>query len=249
MPMTLTDQQLQQWVDSLQRFAAGDYGRRLDGDPGDPLIEKLRSAINQTLQALQERDDVAHGSAMELAMGISDCFSVLTEVKRGRLDVQVSKETLGSHEELVAGLGAAVNDALAEIRDLSERQQLIIRELSTPVLQVWDGVIVLPLIGIVDTRRTNDVMEKVLRSIGQLSARFVILDLTGVDTVDTKTADNMMKVVRAGQLLGAHCVLTGIQAAVARTLVEVGVDFAGFKTLRNLQAGLRWCLKELQDGR
>ncbi len=250
--MSLTEQQVQDWVRALEGVAAGDLARRLDGPTTDPQVERLKAAMNRCLAEAEERDRASHASSMELAMGMSECFTVLTEVKRGRLDVMVSEETLRSPEELVARLGEALNDALRglrDVRDLSERQQVTIRELSTPVLQIWDGVIVLPIIGLVDTLRANDIMEKVLRSIGDLAARYVILDLTGVDTVDTKTADHIMKVVRAAQLLGARCVLTGIQPAVAQTLVEVGVELSGFKTLRNLQAGLRACLKELQEAR
>lgn len=142
-----------------------------------------------------------------------------------------------------------VSGIINALRDSVQRQEMTIRELSTPVLQVWEGVILLPLIGVVDTGRANDIMERVLRSVGELNAHHVILDLTGVDTVDTKTADHIMKVVRASQLLGARCVLTGIQPAVAQTLVEVGVELAGFKTLRNLQAGLRACLSEAQEAK
>ena len=250
--MPVTDRLMKEWVESLERFTKGESTLRLEKADGDPALEKLRVAVNACLQQAGDQEAASHNSSMELAMGLSDCFSVLTEVKRGRLDVEVSAETLSSSEELVSQLGAALNEAvrgLRDIRELSDRQQVTIRELSTPVLQVWEGVIVLPLIGVIDTHRATDIMEKVLRSIGELAARHVILDLTGVDTVDTKTADHIMKVVRAAQLLGARCVLTGIQPAVAQTLVEVGVELQGFKTLRNLQAGLRACLREIQEAK
>ena len=247
--MAISEKQVQGWTGALEKFSRGEYGLRLEGAGDDPALEKLRLAVNECLQQAEQREQVAHASSMELAMGMSECFTVLTELRRGQLDVAVSAETLASTEELVAQLGTAINDALAQIRDLTERQRLTIRELATPVLQIWDGVIVLPLIGVVDTHRANDIMERVLRSIGELSARYVILDLTGVDIVDTKTADHIIKVVRAAQLLGSTCILTGIQPAVAQTLVEVGVDLAGFKTLRNLQAGLRACLRELQEAK
>ncbi|MGC4122527.1 MAG: STAS domain-containing protein [Myxococcales bacterium] len=252
MTTTMTTAPFQDWADALERFSKGEFTERLTGAGFDPALVKLRDAMNACLEQSQQREEAAHASSMELAMGLSDCFSVLTEVKRGRLDVAVTDQTLGSTEELVCRLGEALNEAvsgLRDVRELTERQQVTIRELSTPVLQVWEGIIVLPLIGVVDAHRANDIMEKVLRSIGELSARHVILDLTGVDTVDTKTADHIMKVVRAAQLLGARCVLTGIQPAVAQTLVEVGVELQGFKTLRNLQAGLRACLRDLQEAK
>ena len=151
---------------------------------------------------------------------------------------------------MVAQLGKALNDVLPGLRamqELTARQQLTIRELSTPILQIWEGVILLPIIGVIDTQRAFEIMENVLNSIVELNCSHVIIDLTGVETVDTRTADHIIKVVRAGQILGASFVLSGIQPAVARTLVEIGLDLGAYTTMRNLQAALRGCLRELQE--
>jgi len=247
----MADNYLEAWVESLQSYD-DDSSRRLDVPATDPALEMLRAAMNQCLEQGQKRSDAHHTSSMELAMGLSDCFMVLTEVRQGRLDVSVSDATLNSPEELVRQLGMALNEAVQGLRDvqeITERQQATIRELSTPVLKVWDGTIVLPIIGVLDTRRAMDIMEKVLHSIAEQSARHVILDLTGVDTVDTRTADHLLKVMRARQLLGANCLLSGIQPAVAQTLVEIGVDLSSVRTMRNLQASLRACLRELQEAK
>lgn len=126
---------------------------------------------------------------------------------------------------------------------LIERLRYSIEELSTPILEVWDDVLVLPIIGVVDSRRTADMVQRLLAEVARSQASFVIIDLTGVEIVDTKTADHLVKLMRKVEVVGARCVLTGIRAAVAETLVEIGVDFAQVTTLRNLKHGLREALR------
>lgn len=130
-----------------------------------------------------------------------------------------------------------------------ERQAIAIRELSTPVLEVWDDVLAMPIVGLVDTKRSIDIMTTLLRRIVETKARHVIMDITGVDMVDTKTADYLLKIVRAANLLGSRCILTGLSPAVAQTLVEIGADLTEVTTLRDLKAGLRECLKSIRQHR
>jgi anti-anti-sigma regulatory factor len=189
-----------------------------------------------------------HNSSMELAMGISECFQVLSEVRQSNLGARVSEMTLSSKDELMAKLGRSLNDAIAEIEENMEtirRQQFAIQELSTPVLQLWDDVLALPVIGTVDTRRSADIMERLLTEVTQQQSKFVILDITGVEVVDTRTADHFIKVIKAAELLGATCLLTGIRPAVAQTLVDLGVDLSTIATLRNMQEGLKHCLRQM----
>ncbi|HLT38124.1 MAG TPA: XylR N-terminal domain-containing protein [Enhygromyxa sp.] len=129
--------------------------------------------------------------------------------------------------------------------ELVERQALAISELSTPVLEIWDDVLVLPVVGIVDTRRSIEIMEALLERISATHAKFVIIDVTGVEVVDTKTADYLTKVVRAASLLGTRCVLTGLSPAVAQTLVDVGANLGEIVTRRDLKDGLEVCLRAL----
>lgn len=136
------------------------------------------------------------------------------------------------------------NQMLARQLEIIERQRVAIDELSTPILQIWDDILALPLIGVVDSKRSMDVMERLLGEIIHRQASFVIIDITGVEVVDTKTADNFVKLIKAAELLGAQCVLTGIRPAVAQTLVAIGVDLSSIKTLRNIQAGLKECIRQ-----
>jgi rsbT co-antagonist protein RsbR len=137
---------------------------------------------------------------------------------------------------------------LAQRRELEarlltiEQQAKAIKEMSTPVLEVWDDVLVVPVIGVVDTDRGTEIMEAVLERLSTAQARCVVVDVTGVPILDARTADHLLSVVKAATLLGAKCVLTGVSPAVAQTVVSLGVDLSKIVTLRNLKAGLRHCL-------
>jgi rsbT co-antagonist protein RsbR len=104
------------------------------------------------------------------------------------------------------------------------RQQREISELSTPVVKLWDGVLALPLIGTLDSQRTQVVMETLLESIVAESAEIAIIDITGVPTVDTLTAQHLLKTVSAARLMGADCIVSGIRPQIAQTMVHLGVE-------------------------
>jgi rsbT co-antagonist protein RsbR len=128
-----------------------------------------------------------------------------------------------------------------------ERQQAVIRDLETPVLKVWDQVLTLPMIGIVDSQRAARVMESLLDAVVRHAARFAILDLTGVEIVDTATASSLMAMIRAIRLLGAEGILTGIRPTVAQTVISLGVDLSGIPTLASLRHGLAYCIRRLEN--
>ncbi len=143
----------------------------------------------------------------------------------------LERELLTRNEQLSASEEAKTQ--------LIERLRYAIDELSNPILEVWDDVLAMPIIGVVDSRRTADMVQRLLAEVARTQASFVIVDLTGVEVVDTKTADHLIKLIRKVELVGARCVLTGIRPAVAETLVDIGVDFGSLTTLRNLKHGLR----------
>ncbi|HOX45451.1 MAG TPA: STAS domain-containing protein [Myxococcota bacterium] len=213
-------------------------------DPVCLAAKRLQAELRRAAGELEQERSQNHQSSMEMALGLSESFEVLTKVCQGNLDARVGKQVEESPEELIAQLAKLLN---ATIENIS-RQQNVIHELSTPVLQLWDDILVLPVIGLVDSRRSLDIMERLLHQIVEKQARYVIMDITGVDLVDTKTADHFIKVIKAAELLGTTCVLSGIQPAVAQTLVEIGVDLTSILTLRDLSEGLKECLrlKEVQ---
>src|SRR5690606_22936462 len=106
----------------------------------------------------------------------------------------------------------------------------------------------LPVIGVVDSERANHIMDRLLTEVTRVRARYAILDLTGVDEIDTGTADYVLQIVRAVKLLGAKSLLCGLQPAVARTLSDLGVDMSALLAHRNLQGALQSCIRALADG-
>jgi len=114
------------------------------------------------------------------------------------------------------------------------RQQQEMLELSTPVVQLWDGILALPLIGTLDSARTQVVMETLLQSIVQTGAALAIIDITGVPTVDTLVAQHLLKTVAAARLMGAECIISGIRPQIAQTIVHLGVELGEVVTKATL---------------
>lgn len=128
-----------------------------------------------------------------------------------------------------------------------EMQQAAIRELSTPIIEVWTGVLCLPVVGVVDSQRSAEMTETLLETIVTKQARTAIVDITGIDVMDTKTADHFIKMARAVRLLGAECVISGINPGIAQTLTHIGVDLTGVRTMRNLRDALQFHLRETEQ--
>jgi len=131
--------------------------------------------------------------------------------------------------------------------DLIERQQDVIRNLETPIIEVWERVVTLPMVGMVDSERAARLMDDLLASVSRLGARFAILDLTGVDIVDTATAAHLLNLVSALRLLGADSIITGIRPTVAQTMVSLGLDLSRVVTRSNLREGLKLCIRRMRE--
>lgn len=126
---------------------------------------------------------------------------------------------------LVDSLGLQIVDLFQQVReDMISRQQTEISELSTPVVKLWQGVLAIPLIGTLDSARTQVVMETLLESIVRHEADIAIIDITGVPTVDTLVAQHLLKTVAAARLMGAECIVSGIRPQIAQTMVHLGVE-------------------------
>src|ERR1700744_94219 len=119
------------------------------------------------------------------------------------------------------------------------RQQREIAELSTPVVKLWDGILALPLIGTLDSQRTQVVMENLLQTIVDVEAEIAIIDITGVPTVDTLTAQHLLKTVAAARLMGADCIISGIRPQIAQTMVHLGVDLTTVATRASMAEALK----------
>lgn len=131
-------------------------------------------------------------------------------------------------------IGLAIEIYLTTIR----RQEEAIRELSTPVLQVRAGLLILPIIGVLDPTRARQLTEQLLRSIRANRAKVVVMDITGVPSVDSKVANHLVQTVDAARLMGASVIITGLSAEVAQALVLVGIDLSRMRTVVDLQGGI-----------
>lgn len=140
-------------------------------------------------------------------------------------------------------------ESLAEIerknQEIAERSALALRELATPIILVWKGVLALPVIGAVDTERSGDMMDALLNKVVAEQATHVVIDITGVSVLDTRTADHFIRMAKAVRLLGASCYITGISPAIAQTLAQLSVDTSSAKTVQRLSDALREVFHEL----
>lgn len=168
-----------------------------------------------------------------------DDFGVLEQTLNILLDELAASRR--KNEETVAELRGSER-ALKERLEIIDAQRLEIRRLSTPLLEVWEGVLVLPVIGVVDHGRAADLTTALLAGVTERDADSVIVDVTGLASLDRSTAQALLRLSKAAGLLGATCVFSGISPESARVLVDLGADFRGVRTCASLKDGLRVCL-------
>jgi rsbT co-antagonist protein RsbR len=165
---------------------------------------------------------------------------------RAGRDVEALATALWQVTELVDKLGLYTTEAYQKSREeviASQQQELL--ELSTPVVALWDGVLALPLIGTLDSARTQVVMENLLGKIVETGTGIAIIDITGVPTVDTLVAQHLLKTIAAARLMGAECILSGIRPQIAQTIVHLGVDLGDVVTKATLAGAFAVALERL----
>ena len=146
--------------------------------------------------------------------------------------------------ELIAAFGAeqeqgkVFREELESKLAMVEKQRAAIRELSTPVIELWDGVLCLPIVGVMDTARSTEMTSTLLDAIVVKKARYTIIDITGIEVMDTRTVDHFIRMAKSVRLLGAECSLTGISPNIAQTVVHMGIDLSDIVTHRSLRDAL-----------
>jgi rsbT co-antagonist protein RsbR len=198
-------------------------------------MNEVKDRIEKVVEALAQAATGNYAHQLEVS-NIDDAF----------LEVEVGLKVL--LEDLARA--RKINEAqLAEIeqknQEIAERTAMALRELATPIISVWDGVLALPVIGTVDTERSADMMDVLLSRVVGEQASHVIIDITGVSVLDTRTADHFLRMAKAVRLLGAECYLTGISPAIAQTMAELGIDASSTRTLRRLSDALKLAQKDL----
>lgn len=155
-------------------------------------------------------------------------------------------EQLWEISQLLDALGMHTIRTFQKSREaVIKRQQEELLELSTPVVKLWDGVLALPMIGTLDSQRTQVVMESLLQRIVDTGSEIAIIDITGVPTVDTLVAQHLLKTVTAIRLMGADCIISGVRPQIAQTIVHLGLDLQGVVTKANLADALKLALTRL----
>ncbi len=205
----------------------------------DAVYAELRSLLSD-LARTRARQGF---SPTETAVGV---FALKDAV----LDVLASKAELEGYRKfaefsrLVDDLGLFMLDTYAQAREeVINEQTAALLELSTPVVRVWDGIVSLPLVGTLDSARTQVVMEKLLEALVSTRSEHAIIDITGVPAVDTQVAQHLLKTVMAARLLGAECIISGVRPQIAQTVVGLGIDFGTIATKSSLADALRLALR------
>ncbi|MCX7681721.1 MAG: PAS domain-containing protein [Anaerolineae bacterium] len=179
-------------------------------------------------------------------------FGISKDITERKLAEEALRRAYAEIEQRIAERTAELEREVAERERLQqeviEAQRQALRELSTPIIPVLEGIIVMPLIGSIDTLRARDITRSLLAGIREYRARVVILDITGVPLVDSGVAAHLNKTIQAARLKGAQTIVTGISESVAETIVDMGIDWSGIRTLSDLQSGLLVALNMLGMG-
>ena len=222
----------------LLRRAASSGTRNLDGPTWAPVREFLSDMSRSRSQQ--------GFSASETAIFVFSLKAPLfAQLQRSAdSDVAVFAKEVWGATQLLDELGLYTTEVFQKSREeVIARQQQDMMELSTPVVALWDGVLALPMIGTLDSARTQVVMETLLQRIVETGADIAIIDITGVPTVDTLTAQHLLKTVTAARLMGAECIISGIRPQIAQTIVHLGVDLGGVTTKASLADAFRLALQ------
>lgn len=149
------------------------------------------------------------------------------------------RSAIGAMDEFIDGAMAVIGEEYLRAKEeIIGQHQEAIRELSTPVLQVRDDLLLLPVVGVIDSTRARQMTDQLLQAIRAKRAKVVVIDITGVAAVDSMVANHLVQAVEAARLLGAHAILTGLSAEVAQTIVRIGVDLGKVRTTGSLQDGI-----------
>jgi rsbT co-antagonist protein RsbR len=222
---------------SFVRLLVEALGGDASGDVDRPAWAKVRELL-ASLSTVRARQGRAPAETATFIFSFKEpLFARVREEYRG--DPEGFARELWTASLLLDKLGLLTTEAFQKTREeLIARQQRELLELSTPVVALWEGILGVPLIGTLDSERTQVIMENLLQRIVDTGASIAIIDITGVPTVDTLVAQHLLKTVSAARLMGAECIISGIRPQIAQTIVHLGVDLGNVVTKATLADAL-----------
>ena len=233
-----TEDEAQDLLRALEKgLRAGGVAANFD----QPLWEELRELLAKVSRAGASRGDSA-GETSRFVMAVKrPLFDALQRTGSDPARVTAAIWAISSLVDTMAQHTVTLYQHTRE--QIIQRQQQDMLELSTPVVKLWDGVLAVPMIGALDSNRTQLVMESLLQRIVETGSQIAIMDITGVPTVDTLVAQHLMKTVTAIRLMGADCIISGVRPQIAQTIVHLGIDLQGITTKASLADALALAMK------
>ncbi|WP_017729747.1 STAS domain-containing protein [Nafulsella turpanensis] len=257
---------LQVWVENQ----AEDPAVREDLMANDELHAQSAELLNSFIEAIKSNNyedieapeyyqvtEIISGISLTRAqLGFSPRETATFVLSLKRSIIQILQEELKEDQSTLISEILRISDLLDSLSlvtmetFIKGREEVIIRqsseinEISTPVIRVWEGILALPIIGTLDSERTQVVMENLLQEIVNSGSSTAILDISGVPTVDTLVAQHLIKTVNATRLMGAECIISGIRPEIAQTIVHLGIDLAGVQTKATLASALQYAFRK-----
>jgi rsbT co-antagonist protein RsbR len=238
----LKDGDLRQEARNVLRGLSDALRSEPDGDIGRPAWGELRALLEELSRSRARLGFLPSETATFIFSLKRPLFATLRAELEGRPQ-ELADVTMHA-SLLLDSLGLFTTEINQKAREVViARQQQEVLELSTPVIQLWDGILGLPLIGTLDSRRTQLVMEALLQRLVETGSEVAIIDITGVPTVDTLTAQHLLKTIAATRLMGAECIISGIRPQIAQTIVHLGVDLGDVITKASLAGALQLAME------
>lgn len=214
------------------------------GEVKDIDNSQIWDATKRFLAELSRSRALANFSPSETAMFVFSIKQPLFDLMQKEFKGDELASEMWTISELCDKLGLFTTEVYQQSReDVIRRQQQELFELSTPVMRMWEGVIACPIIGTLDSARTQVIMENLLQEIVDTNAKLAILDISGVPTVDTQTAQHLIKTVAAAKLMGTQCIISGIRPQIAQTVVHLGIELQDVVTKATMYDALSYSLK------
>src|SRR2546423_6021843 len=230
--------QSQQIVDMLARSIKDSEGDEFES----PAYDEMRIFLNEISRARAVKGYTPSENATYILSLRNTLLPLLAEELQGNADALVRE--MQYFTALLDKMGLVmVENYIRSREEIIRQQREDMMELSTPVIKVWDKILTLPIIGTLDSRRAQLMMEALLQKIVETSSVIAILDITGVKTMDTLVANHLIKTVTAARLMGARCILTGVSPAIAQTMVQLGIDLTQITTRAQMADGIKLALE------